>query len=161
MATSVVPALIDALVAKTRTALSPPSVVLAEVYDGIGVTEDAGDSLSIGVDDPDSNVAANSASTSEDWANVGLDGQRDEDGTIACAAISWNGDVGDVAVKAARDAVYAIAAQVANTLRADPTLGLTNVLWTSFGTSSELNQIQASEGSMALLTFRIYFRARI
>jgi hypothetical protein len=153
MATSVVPALIDALVAQATTAL--PSTL---VFDGIGVTDDPGDFLMIGVEDPDIEGAAFSADTKQDWAAVGTGAPRDEQGDITCVALSWNGDGNP---KAARDGAYAIAAAVEDLLRANASLGVSGLLWTSFGTSSQLSQAQGEGGASALLVFRINFRARI
>lgn len=152
MATSAVPAVIDALFTAADAALATVTV-----YDGFGVSDDAGDFLMIGVEDPDSQDAATSADAEQSWANA--DGTaRDETGTVTCAALSWNGDADQ---KAARDAVYAITAAVEDLLRADPSLGIATVLWTSFGTSQQLTQAQDEQGALALLVFRIQFRARI
>lgn len=153
MATSVIPDLIDALVAAATTAL--PSV---NVTDGIGVTDDPGDFLMIGVEDPDIEGAAFSADTRQDWAAVGTGAPRDESGEITCVALSWNGDGN---AKAARDGAYAITAEVEDLLRADPDLGVSALLWTGFGSSSQLSQAQGDGGASALLVFRINFRARI
>lgn len=155
MATSVVPALIDALVAASTTAL--PSV---RVSDGIGATDDPGDFLMIGVEDPDIEGASFSAETRQDWASVGTNAPRDEQGEITCVAVSWNGN-GPEGAKAARDGAYAISAAVENLLRDTPALGVAGLLWTSFGSSSQLSQAQGSTGASALLVFRINFRARI
>lgn len=155
MATSVIPALIDALVAAARTAL--PNT---RVSDGIGATDDPGDFLMIGVEDPDIEGAAFSADAKQDWASVGTGAPRDEQGEITCVAVSWNGN-GPEGAKAARDAAYAIAAAVEDLLRATPSLGVDGLLWTGFGSSSQLSQAQGDGGASALLVFRINFRARI
>ena len=152
MGTSAVPDVIDALVTACTAAL--PN---AKVYDGFGISDDPGDFLMIGVDDPDAADKANSAESEQAWANA--DGTaRDETATITCAALSWNGDANQ---KTARDGAYAITAAVENLLRANPSLGLPTVLWTSFGTSSQLTQVQDEQGALALLVFRIQFRARL
>lgn len=155
MATSVVPALIDALVTAATAAL--PAV---RVSDGVGATDDPGDFLMIGVEDPDLEGAAFSAETKQDWAAVGTGAPRDEQGEVTCVAVSWNGD-GPEGAKAARDAAYAISAAVETLLRDTPALGIPELLWTSFGSSSQLSQAQGSGGASALLVFRINFRARI
>ncbi len=152
MATSVVPALIDALVSAADAALTS-----VQVFDGFGVTEDPGDFLMIGVEDPDSRDAAFSADTRQSWANANYTA-RDEEGDIVCAALSWNGDDNQ---KAARDAVYATAAALENLLRANADLDVDGVLWTSFGSSSQLTQARDGSGALALLVFRIHFRARL
>ena len=152
MATSVVPALIDAVVAAARTNLPDTNV-----FDGFGNTSDPGDFLMIGVEDPDTDDAAFSADTKQSWANANHT-TRDESGELTCAALSWNGN-GDQ--KAARDAVYAITAAVETFLRDNPPLNVAGVLWTGFGSSSQLSQAQGDGGAVAQLIFRIDFRARI
>lgn len=152
MATSALPALIDALFEGSRAAL--PNV---GVYDGFAVTNDTGDHLFIGVDDPDNQDGASSATTQQAWANANHTA-RDESGDVTCAALSWNGD-GDM--KAARDAAYATCAAVENLLRANPALGVPSLLWTSFGTSQSLTQDQTDDGALALVVFTVSFRARI
>lgn len=153
MPTSVVPALIDALVTNARAAL--PDV---EVYDGLGVTTDPGNVyLMIGVDDPDQGNEAFSANSQQEWANANYTA-RDEEGDIVCAVVAWNGD-GDQ--KLARDDAYSVVGDVENMLRSTPSQGVANVLWTSFGSRSRLAQDQTEVGARAIVIFRIYFRARI
>lgn len=152
MATSVIPALIDALVAQSTTAL--PSV---KVYDGLAVTNDPGDFLMVGVEDPDLESAASSATAEQSWAHS-TGTSRDESGEITCAALSWNGDGN---LKTARDGVFAITAAVENLLRNDPDLGVAGLLWTSFGSTVELSQGQGDMGADALVVFKVAFRARI
>jgi len=155
MATSAVPAVIDALVTKARAALPDLSV-----HDGFGVTDDPGDFLMVGVEDPDLDGATFSAEAQQSWAHVNHTA-RDEEGDITCAALSWTGDGDEAGQKAARDAVYATTAALENVLRADPTLGVATVLWASFGTSQQLKQAQDQHGAIALLLFRVHFKARI
>jgi hypothetical protein len=151
VATSAVPALIDAMVATFDAALS------ANVYDGYGNSDDPGDFLMVGIDDPDSDDWADAATTKQDWANANYTA-RSEEGDIICAALSWNGDGNQ---KAARDAVYATQAAVETALRANPSLGVSSVLWTSFGTDASYRQIQGQHGAASLLIFRIFFRAQL
>ena len=155
MATSVVPSLIDAMVTAFDAALST-----VQVYDGYGVSDDPGDFLMIGVDQLDPSGQATAATVQQDWANANYT-SRSEQGDIACAAVSWNGDAGNAGQKSARDAVYATQAAVETVLRNNPSLGVANVLWTSFGTNAQLSQDQDHKGSLALLTFSIFFRAQI
>lgn len=150
---SVVPALIDALVAQATSAVTG-----ATVYDGIGVSEEEGDYLMIGVDDPEGPDWARSASVARDWETVGLQNDIDEEGDIACAALSWNGDGN---AKAARDAVYAIAEALAGVCRTNPTLGIPRLLWVLYGGQSDLQQVQNQHGALARLEFQIHFRALI
>lgn len=157
--TSCVPAVIDALLSAAAAVTGddqPLDGVL--VIDGFGVTEEPGDFLMVGVDDPDRTDAAYSASAEQQWAHANHTA-RDERGTVTCAALSWNGD-GDQ--KLARDRVYAVAAALEDILRADPTLGAVDgLLWTGFGQSMQLTQNQDGQGALALLVFDIAFRARI
>lgn len=157
MATSAVPLLIDALVAQATAALTGKVV-----SDGLNVSDDYGDFLMVGIEDPDTTGLEFSAETSEDWATVGAGTtSRDEEGEIVCAAWSWTGVHGSAGQKAARDAAYGTLAALAGVLRANPSLGVPQVLWTSFGSSTRLSQIQGAGGSGALLVFRIKFRARL
>lgn len=163
MATSsVVPALIDALVtgadALTGTGGALEGVL---VFDGFGVSEDFGDVLMIGVDDPDAEDPANSADTEQKWHDTGQAARRDETGLITCCALSWNGNGPDGGQKKARDAVYVMVDALAAMCRANPSLGIAQLLWTGFGSSSQLNQNQDGQGAVAWLIFRIEFVALI
>lgn len=153
MATSVVPALIDALVTQATAALPT-----ATVFDGTGVTNQPGDYLMVGVEDPDSDAESTAATTSEVPGPIATTRPRDETGEVVLLAHSWNGDGN---AKTARDAVYALAAAVANLCRATPGLGVTGLLWTGYGSATQLVQNQDSNGARAYLVFRISFRARI
>lgn len=153
MATSVVPAFIDAIVANAGTSL--PSL---NVYDGFGATDDPGDFLMVGVSDPDIEGADSGADAQQDWATVGLQGARSEQGEITCAALSWNGDGN---AKAARDSAYATVAAVETFCRNDPDLGIPTLLWNSALTSHQLTQNQDEGGALAMVIFRIAFQARI
>jgi hypothetical protein len=156
MATSVVPALIDALLAQARVNL--PAIL---VFDGAyAATDEPGDYLMVGVDDPES-TGPTAADTAQEVANMGTPRDRDESGSVQCAALSWNGEWDQ---KAARDAVYATFAQVEDLLRADPSLGLQagGYLVAGIGRTTKLSQGPFSENGLgALLTFSIDFRARI
>jgi hypothetical protein len=154
MATSVIPALIDALVAAAKAALPPQGIV---TLDGFGVTEFVGNYLMIGVDDPYRPDASTSATSQQSWAHANYT-TRDEEGHITCAALSYSGDA---VAKTARDSAYATTVAVENLLRANPTLGLPTLLWTSYGTNTSLEQSQDEDGSWALIVFDVYFRARI
>lgn len=154
MATSVVPALIDALVTQCTTALTG----VANVYDGTGVTDQPGDWLMVGVEDPDTDAESTAATTFEAPGPFGTNRPRDETGEVVLLAHSWNGDGN---AKTARDAVYAVAAAVANLCRTTPALGVSGVLWTGYGATTQLVQNQDSNGARAYLVFRISFRARI
>ena len=153
MGTSVVFALIDALVPRLNDALP------AHVYDAYGtVTDDPGDYLVIGYEDPDADRAI-SAEGQQSWAGLGANA-RDEEGTVVCLALSWNGDAD---MSEARAAVKAITDGVEAHLRADPNLGATvpGLLWTGYGTRWRLEQIPATDGAAVFFVFDIQFKARI
>lgn len=152
MATSVVPALLDALVT-TLTAALPTVTVL----DGEGITGDPGDWLMVGVDDPDKETAPNAATTTEEQGAFGSTRPRMENGSIFLTAFSWNGDSNQ---KAARDAVYATAAAVANAIRTD-TLGVSGLLSIGYGEATTYRQGQADPGAGAELLFSVKFMASI
>ena len=145
MAVSVVPALIDALVAASGGS------------DGLTVTEEPGDYLMVGVDDPDTDGGAFSGQSRQQWAHANHT-TRDESGEITCAAYSWNGN-GDQ--KAARDAAFALVEQLAAVCRATPDLGIPTLAWTDFGADTNLSQFQGEWGASALVVFTIAYRARI
>jgi hypothetical protein len=152
--TTAIPALIDALVAQANTSLADNILVL----DGFGVTADPAEQyLFIGVDDVDSMDQAFSASAAQEWAHANYTA-RDEEGYVVCAAGAWNGD-GDQ--KAARDDAFAIVNAMETALRANPSLGVSTLLWTSVGTRIALSQNQSESGASAVVVFNVTYRARI
>ena len=161
MATSVVPALIDALFTQAAAAL-PSALVL----DGFGVTEDPGDFLMIGIDDPLSPDAAQSARMSQIPATAGTTRSRDETGEVFCSAMSWNGNGGSSASqKQARDAAFAIVAAVETLCRTTPGLGIAGYGYVvaQVGGASDFNvkQDQNTTGAMCIVTFPVSFAARL
>lgn len=153
MGTSAIPALVDALVANARTAL--PNTL---VYDGFGVDADPGhDYLMVGVDNPHAIDEAYGATATQQWANANYTA-RDEEGFVVCAALSWNGDSD---AKAARDGAFTIVAAVETMCRANPSLGVATLLWTSVGGRIQLSQNQTEHGATAIVIFNVNYRARI
>ena len=152
MGTSVVFDLIGTLVTRFDAA------VTANVYDGFGVTDDPGNYLMVGVEDPDSDRGI-AAEARQDWAAIG-NRARYEEGTVTCVAMAWNGD-GDLA--AARTACKAITVEAENHLRSDPNLGgtVTGLMWTGYGTRTQLIPIQAEDGACVICVFDVAFKARI
>lgn len=158
MATTIVFALVDALVTRLRAQL--PGV---QVYDGFGLSDDPGDFLMVGVEDPDAQASATAAESEQSWAGLGAKA-RDETGSVTCAALSWNGNPeSGGSQQEARAGVKAITDAIENHLRADPNLGGTvpGLMWTGFGTRFRLVQDQTDSGAMALAVFEIAFKARI
>lgn len=154
MTTSVVFDLIDELVSRFTTALSG-----VKVYDGYLVSDDPGDFLMVGVEDPNSDQGATSAEGQQQWADLGAN-RRNETGTVTCVALSWNGN-GDQA--AARAAVKAITDAVEADLRSDPNLGgvVPGLMWTGYGTRTQFLQNQNQQGAEAAVIFEVAFKARI
>lgn len=153
MATSIIPALIDALVTRCEAALTAVAV-----HDGYGVSGDVVDNLMIGVDDPFSDQASPTAEAEQSWANVGSGRTKDETGNITCCAYATSGGTDQ---KAVRDAAYAITEAVENLLRTDPEVGLGPTVRTEFGTAQKFLQDQDQDGAWALIVFDIHFDARI
>lgn len=151
MPASVVPALIDALVTNFAAAG-------ITTFDGFGVSEAPGLTyVLVGVDDPDSDSMGFAADAHQQWANANHT-TRDETGEIICASVAWNGESDQ---KAARDAAYATLDTIAALLKANPSQGVPQLLWTSFGTRVQLSQDQNEKGANAIAVFRIQYRARI
>jgi hypothetical protein len=153
VSTSVVFDLIGTLVTQLGAELE------ANVYDAFGeVTEDPGDYLVIGFEDPNDDQAT-SAEGQQEWAGLGARA-RNEEGTVTCFALSWNGDAD---MSAARTAVKAITDAVESHLRADPNLGgdVPGLLWTGYGTRTRVIQIPATDGACVMCVFDVAFKARI
>lgn len=154
MSTSITFDLIDGLVDAFRAGL--PSTV--HVVDGDVVTGEAGTFLMVGWDDPD-NDRATSTTGSQSWAGLGAKA-RNEEGTVTCLVVGWTGN-GDL--KEARTTVRGVTDGVEGLLRADPNLdgAVPGLLWTEYGTRTELRQWLSEEGAVVTCTFEIAFKARI
>lgn len=148
---SVVPALIDALVAQCTAAC--PGVL---VVDGPGIeTDDAEDFLHIGMRDP-RNPSGSAATETQEWPKASSH-SRSGTGTIFCTAVSWDG-TGDQ--QAARNQVYATVAAVQQLLHADPRLGVDGVVKTSY-TSIDYDQGQTPVGAFGVVLFGVDFEERL
>lgn len=152
MAVSAFPAVVDALVAAV-TAERPDVLVL----DGEGSTDDPGDFLMVGSNNATGDGTVTSGALRQSWANANATA-RDEEGEVSCFALSWNGD-GDP--KTARDRAFSICESVASLCRDTPDLGVPQLLWTSFGATSNVSQIQTEDGALCTVEFQIFYRARI
>lgn len=157
MATTVIPAVIDALVDQTRAAVTTSGAKIS-VYDGYGLSDDPGDFLMVGVEDPETQGFTTSASAGQNWAETGQSAERDDIGDVTCCAMSWNGDADQ---KAARDRAFAVVGVVEDLLRTDSQLGLDDLLWAEIGPQMELHQIQDDSGAAAWVIFRVHYEARI
>lgn len=154
MATSRVPAAVDALLAVLRAA---PGLAEAAIVDGppaVNLSEPR--RIHVGWQ-----PGADSAVSLQQEFNAAGARTRNEAFQIACYAESR---AGDKHMKARRDEVFALVAEVETALRATsdipdaPTLGGT-VLWSEL-TAGDLVQLQA-EGSLAGLAFTVTCQARI
>lgn len=145
--------LIDATVTQYRSALTTFTV-----YDGVGASDDPGNFLMVGVPDPDSEQTPTSAEASQEWAGLGAK-RRDEEGSITCCALAWNGETDGLA--AARGVIRGMFNTIGDLHREDPTLGVASVMWTGLGKNLRVDQIQSAEGSMVLVVFDIGYKARI
>lgn len=156
MSGSVVPALIDALVAKAAAAL--PGL---QVLDGIPPIDTFGDFLIVGAEDPEARGFELSADTTQEWTYANTTA-RSQEGDVTCAALSWSGDTD---AKAVRDAAYATTHAVEQLLRDDPSLGLVpsaaRMLVAGYGTRETLSQAQDDNGASAIVVFTVHFQARI
>lgn len=152
MAVSAWPAVVDALIAKATAAL--PGV---RVFDAFGDSDDPGDFLMVGSNNADESGDVNAGEFPQDWANANHTA-RDEDGVVNCFALSWNGDGNQ---KAARDSVFATCEAVAALCRADPSLGVPQLLWSSFGTRGTPSQGVDTQGALCAVEFQVSYKARI
>jgi len=153
MATSVIPALIDALFTQATAAL--PSTL---VIDGYGVTDDPGDYLMVGVSDPEDPDESEAADITQSQMTFGSTRPRDEQGVIHMVAKSVNGDG---VAKTARDAAYAIQEALATVLRTTDNAGVTGVMQLGNGSNLRLKQGQNAYGASASLLYDIAFKAQI
>lgn len=83
----------------------------------------------------------------------------DEDGTISCCAMSWNGEA--EGLRQARASIRTMLDAIAAVHIADPMLGIGPVMWTRFGSRSSTTQLQSDLGSMVLHYFEIAVKARL
>lgn len=128
------------------------------VLDHTGITDDPGDYLMVGIDDPDSD-SPSSGEFQQEWTSV-PGRHRSEDGTVTCAAMTWNGDSN---LRVARADAKAMLAAIENNLRTDPNLGaaVPGLMWTSFGTRGKPTQILGETGAVVIVSFDIAYKARI
>ncbi len=156
MATSVFPEVIAALASYARSAL--PGL---QVNYGVGATDDPGDFLMIGVEDPEIDRAAFSATVRQERAAMG--GPRFEMGSINCCALSWNGDSTDAGAQAAVEAAFETLAAVETVLRTTaPTLGIDAVHTTLCAADdSDISIGQSTAGSSCMVIFSVAYKAQI
>lgn len=154
MGTSVTFGLIDRLVTVLGTGLSAD----VKVIDGDVVSDEPGTVLMVGWDDPD-NDRATSVTGAQTWAGLGAKA-RNEEGTVTCLVVTVDGNN---VLKDARATVEAVTDGVEQILRADPNLGgqVPGLMWTGYGTRTEIRQWLSDMGAVVICTFDIAFKARI
>lgn len=152
---TVVLKLLSALVTQYRAAAPAATTV----FDGVGITEDPSQNfVMVGVPDPDSNTPQTSAESEQTWAGLGARA-GDEEGTIDCCAVVWNGEAEGLAQ--ARADLGELLDALAQVHLEDPTLGVGPVMWTRFGGRTSTTQIQARDGSSIVHYFQVKFKARV
>lgn len=152
MATSRTPAIIDALVTACRAALTNVLVT-----DGKGVTLNPGDYLMVGVDDPEADGMREASDSRHTWSGLG-NHARDQEGDLWFVAGSVDG--GNDA-KVARDAAYAVMAEVEDIVRTDPTVSAVISSGWALTSSERLTQGQTNKGAHARVAFQIHFKTRL
>lgn len=149
MATSTIPATIDALVALFTASLSD-----VDVHDGPAVVSNRADHLSVGYagrDNPEAVSWEQTAAGIQRGAHP-----RDEVFFVNCVI---NSGSGDAVMSTRRTRAFAILGQVETSLRADPSLG--GVVMTAQVADGSLLQDLDENGMFAGLVFRIRCKSRI
>ena len=150
--TTMIGAVIDAIVGWRDL----PEFADVHVRDGLPLEQTPGVYLYVGVSDPDAAGVISAATSTQTWPHATMQ-QRDEQGSIQCAAEAWDA-AGDQ--KAARDAVLQVVAAVQQQMRVQVNLGVEGVVFTSYETTT-LDQAQTQAGAYALIAFSITFQARL
>ena len=153
MATSALPAVLDALVSALRAS---PALAAVTVYDGPAPTSATDLDMIVIGDDDDQEAGSPAGLTEQSWNGLGAK-RRDESIEIRCAAVSWSGDV---EIKPLRDRVFALTAAVETVLRAGPSLSGA-CQWSEFARVDELRQEQTDRGAVVSALFTVSARARI
>jgi hypothetical protein len=153
-----VPAIWPSVIAAATTLAEGLTAV--RVTRGRDTTNELGDFLMVGVASIDAGVGWDSAgSFDQEFQSFG--GSRRETGTVNILALSRTGDADSAA---ACTAVFALVADLAAAVRADPTLGLVmaepGYLTAQLHTGT-VNESQNNEGAMASLQLVITYEARI
>jgi hypothetical protein len=144
LATSLVPSTFGALHTLIANAISP----VRAYYGPVATDDPLKKAVGIGWDgNPDGDF--NSLSDwSQSWAGLGAF-RRDEEFSINCYAISWNGDHSASELRLTE--VFEILGDIEDALRANPGLGLTQPFVAEFANGD----LFLDGGTAARLTFRI------
>ena len=121
------------------------------------MSDDADQLLFVGMADPrGSGTDDNAGDFTQDWPNATAQ-SRSESGSVRCVAMAFDGSG---SMKAARDAAFAIVAEVQALLWADTRLGVAGVVKTSFNSTS-WDQRQTDRGAMCAVLFSIDFTSML
>lgn len=153
MATSRVPALINAVLAALRSA---PGLSGVQVVDGPLVTASAAQEwVFVGYDgDPEGDFTT--AETEQTWAGLGARAKSESISLTCCVLVQR----GSAEVSTCRDRTYAIFGSVEDVLRSDPSLGLPSPTTTQVASDS-FHTEQTSNGVQGRLTFAVTCTTRI
>lgn len=148
MATSRVPATIDALVAMLTAAD-------LNVHDGPLVTGDFSPAVWVGYDGAGSDSELRSASSTQSWAELGAK-RRNEVFDIICAVNALVGTTNSDA----RNAVYALYSTVETVLRSNPSMGQTPPFVAEIA-AGDLYTEPTENGVQCRLVFTVHVTTRI
>ena len=143
MSTSTIPAAIDGLIAALKSNTHLSSV---QVIDGQPTTDLPGDYILIGFGD-DTGASVTGSQVPASLGNL----RRAETYTINCEISAWQGSTN---MKIVRDRAFYILAAVEDVVRSNATLNAA-VMFADFGQNIDLNQIQTTQGAVAVIKFTI------
>lgn len=154
MDVSAFPLVVDALVA-----LAPAQMPAgANVADSLPAADDPSDFLAVGITSL-SDQESFAGESRQRWAGTGSGAARDEVGFVTCIAAARSTDE---TVKNARDRAFAIVEAVAALCRANKTLGIPQVLHTSFGTEMRAAPVyEDGQPVCYLVEFQVEYKARL
>lgn len=143
-----------ALAALAKTTLPPDWTTTL----GFNLSQGTGPLMMIGGDDPDDPTEVSLGSAQQDWAYVGgVD--RQEEGDVICSARKWTGN-NDLPTVV--NDIQAVLDTYADALRANPSVGVPQLLWTQFATTVEwFGGIDPEYGPKVRAVFQVHFRAQI
>jgi hypothetical protein len=142
VATSTIPATLDSLIAALR---ARPGLVNVVVHDGTPISDEGTDYIAVGWSDED----ATSVNARQEPATLG-NLRRAETYDINCQVCSWNGSTD---MQSARDAAFAMFAEVEDALRTDGTIA-GNVIFADIGAYT-VRQAQTTGGALVTIDFAI------
>jgi hypothetical protein len=153
MATSAVPALINAVITRLK---ADSNLSAVRIFDGIEIDQSyPGDAICIGHDgnmEGDEVVASN---FTQEYRNLGAIGKF-EDGVINCTMWAWDGMTD---ISARRTRATAVLGYVENSIRSDVSFG--GVVIYSGLETAQMGYRQTNAGAAVTINFSITYRAKI